>query len=88
MLESDLHLLLKYYISVVPRAEQVVIIFKEEDDYDNHYDDDGNDGGGDIGGEIDTSSLSDARLCHCDRQKERNLAGDSGLASASLFLIL
>ena len=28
MLESDLHLLLKYYISVVPRAEQVgVMVF-------------------------------------------------------------
>ena len=26
MLESDLHLLLKYYISVVPRAEQVVVM--------------------------------------------------------------
>ena len=26
VLESDLHLLLKYYISVVPRAEQVMFI--------------------------------------------------------------
>ena len=26
VLESDLHLLLKYYISVVPRAEQVVVM--------------------------------------------------------------
>ena len=41
--------------------------------YDDDYDD-----------EVNTSSLSDAGLCHCDRQKERNLAGDSGL----LFIIV
>ena len=40
VLESDLHLLLKYYISVVPRAEQVGVAIKsvgDEDDNDAFF---------------------------------------------------